>query len=191
MLGAAGFGTANDGFGDVDLRACGWLGVGEGRLVGAAKLRNSFGTLGGATAREGLRVGAVWLGIRMRGAGLRVGAGRLGIWIRGAGLRVGAGRLGIWIRGAGLDGELGTGEGGVEGCGRLAFMRDWNISRMDFDASLDGGTAAMLPSANASKSSGNVMTAAEAHLGWICTRHMALPLVQTDVDVQAHYSDRS
>ena len=97
-----GRGTVNDGLGDVEPRAGGWLGVGDGRLVGAEKLRNSFGTLGGAEAR----------------AGLREGAGRLGIWIRGPRLGEGDGRLGIWILG------VGRGDGRADDCGRLAFMRD-------------------------------------------------------------------
>ena len=59
--GDVGLGTEDDGLGDVKLRTCGWLGV--GRLVGAEKPRNSFGTLGGAEARAGLREGAGWLGI--------------------------------------------------------------------------------------------------------------------------------
>jgi hypothetical protein len=59
--GDVGFGTKDDGLGDLKLRTCGWLGF--GRLVGAEKPRSSFGTLGGAEARAGLREGAGRLGI--------------------------------------------------------------------------------------------------------------------------------
>jgi hypothetical protein len=80
-------------------------------------------------------------------------------------LREVAGRLGVWIRGAGLDGDLGDGDRRAGGCGRLAFIRDWNISRLDFDVPLDGGAAATSNSAQASRSDIDAMIPLSDHFG--------------------------